>query len=915
MKNKKGFTLVELIGVVILIGLIALIAIPSVDYIITKTKNNAYNRTKDTLKDGLRNWVTDNKELIYEDGEEIIVTLADLKEQGYVEYEIKNPKTSTCLANTMQFKITRVKNSEKDTYEYTILGDELIDGTLDDCEAVSKTPSIYLLGDNPQKIEITNDSTLTYAAFDPGAIAKSTTGEDMSSSIRPTNNVNLKVLGKDYHAKYTIIEENGISKTVTRKVYVVDTTAPELHVPEDLEIEMGETLNLMEGVTATDNSGITPTIQTSGNVNFSKEGEYKVIYIATDKSGNSVQKERIIKVKKPYYFLQTYSASTSEFHSSTYEKKILTITFQSDMSVPDNAVVTWDLSEANNNKIIGYLLEDDITTGYYHMYVGSLGDIRANINFSKWFYNMTNLYEINFENFDTSSVNNMSNLFYQCSSLKKIDLSGFDTANTINMNAMFYGTTNLEEINFGRVDTSNVVNMDSMFYKSGVINLDLSGFDTSNVTNMRYMFGETHDLVSLDISNFNTAKVTNMGAMFYNSGMEFVNGIENFDTSLVSDMSSMFACPYAVGTCYNTKVEIDLSNFDTSGLTNIRQMFRGAKIKNINLRGFDIGNITSASHLFYGCNAETINLNGFNTSNVTDMSWMFAGANIAEIDMTPLDTGKVTTMADMFREAFGVKKVNLKGLNTSNVTNMSDMFYRAIYLNTLDMSDLDTSKVTSMRNMFYDVRNLTNLDVSNWDTSSVTNMNKMFYYASKLTNLDVSNWDTSKVTDMSYMFYDLDYLTSLDVSNWDTSSVTNMSYMFYNNYDLSLLDVSNWDTSNVTNMSCMFMMQHDGDRSQLTNLDVSNWKTTNVTNMYGMFSRLKSLKELDLSGWDLSNVTSMSNMFYRTEDMNIIKTPKNIPTTVDMTNITSYAFTGSDGNTYAAGTFPTGNATSITLTR
>ena len=39
MKSRKGFTLVELIGVVILIGLIALIAIPSVDYIIKKTKD------------------------------------------------------------------------------------------------------------------------------------------------------------------------------------------------------------------------------------------------------------------------------------------------------------------------------------------------------------------------------------------------------------------------------------------------------------------------------------------------------------------------------------------------------------------------------------------------------------------------------------------------------------------------------------------------------------------------------------------------------------------------------------------------------------------------------------------------------------------------------------------------------------
>lgn len=315
MKDKKGFTLVELIGVIVLIGIIALIAIPSVDYLIKKTKNNAYDRTLDTIIDGLRNWTTDNKELIYEDGTEIILTLADLKEQGYIDFDIKNPKTNACLDNTMEFKIIKVKDENNDKYEFEIIGDKLVDGDEKDCEALVKTPSIYLLGDNPQKIEITNNDTLTYENnYDPGVVATNSNGEDITGRVIKNSNVNLQETSKDYQVRYSIID-NGISKTVIRKVYVVDTTAPELNVPEDLEIYLDETLDLMEGVSATDNSGEEVTIKTSGNVNFNRVGEYKVTYIATDSNGNKTSKERVIKVIKPYYVLQNYYESEDEFHS------------------------------------------------------------------------------------------------------------------------------------------------------------------------------------------------------------------------------------------------------------------------------------------------------------------------------------------------------------------------------------------------------------------------------------------------------------------------------------------------------------------------------------------------------------------------------------------------------------------------
>ena len=779
MKNKKGFTLVELIGVVILIGLIALIAIPSVDYIIKKTKDNAYERTKDTLEDGLRNWVTDNKELIYEDGEEIIVTLADLKEQGYIEYEIKNPKTRTCLANTMQFKITRVKDTEKDTYEYTFLDEELLDGNLKDCEAVSKTPSIYLLGDNPQKIEITNDSTLTYALFDPGATAKSSAGEDISSSIVKSNNVNLKVLGKDYHAKYTIIE-NGISKTLTRKVYVVDTTSPELHVPEDLEIEIGETLNLMEGVTATDNSGEAPTIKTSGSVNFNKEGEYKVIYIATDKSGNSIQKERIVKVSKKYYTLRKYAqSSTLDFHSGSYKSKIITINFVYGINIPENAIKTWDLSEARDGKIKGWLIEMSENPGYYNMYIGSSGGIRANQDSSWWFAGLTSLYSIYFENYDTVNVQNMSYLFYGDQELSILDgLDNFDTSSVTNMASMF-ATINASELDLVNFDTSNVIDMNNMFRSNdNLLNLNLNSFNTSQVTNMSDMFSYLSSIQEIIIDNFDTSRVVDMSWMFYNSAVLNLD-VSNFDTSQVVDMSWMFGS-------LDNLTSLDLSNFNTSQVTNMSSMFSwSSKINELDISSFDTSNVTSMSSMFQNVQSlESIKIQHFDTSQVTNMNYMFAFTySLKELDVSNFDTSNVTNMSYMFDHT-GISQIDITNWNTQNVTKMANMFA----CNTSGVEVCELKKIIGFENL---------------NTSNVTTMSSMFS-DSNIEELDFTNFDTSKVTDMSGMFVRTNF-TTLDLSSFDTNNVTSMSLMFYGSSKLKTIYIGkNWKINDGVDTLSMF---------------------------------------------------------------------------------------------------------------
>ena len=476
---KKGFTLIELLGVVVIIGIIALITVPTVDSVIKKGKLKAYNMTKDTIISAAKNWLTDNK-VLFDDGDTLTLTISDLKEQGYLDFDIKNPSSGACLDNAMEVSITR--NEKK--YSYAIVDEELVDGTEADCEAIARTPSIYLLGDNPLDVEM--NSTFN----DPGAVATDTEGNNITNKIITTGIVDTSVIADNIKYKYTILLD-GITKTRTRKINIVDTTAPVIVGADDISIFTTDTtFNIVDGVTATDNSGETITIKTKSNLTLGVKGEYRVTYIATDSSGNVTTVIRNIKVVKPAYAIVSYS-SNNYFWNTTYRSKIESISFVNSVDTTDS-VISWDLSASQTGTITGWLMTDTDNPSYYKMYIGSTGDIYANSNSTSWFESLTSLYSINFDNYNTTNVTSMASMFYNASSLTNLDLSSFDTTNVTSMTYMFYGA-------------------------SGLTNLDLSSFDTTNVASMYQIFCYASSLTSLDLSSFNTASVTTMYRMFYNA--------------------------------------------------------------------------------------------------------------------------------------------------------------------------------------------------------------------------------------------------------------------------------------------------------------------------------------------------------------------------------------------------------------
>ena len=301
-----------------------------------------------------------------------------------------------------------------------------------------------------------------------------------------------------------------------------------------------------------------------------------------------------------------------------------------------------------------------------------------------------------------------------------------------------------------------------------------------------------------------------------------------------------------LGNWFNNIRDIDLSNFDTSKVTNMSSMFWNMhSLTSLNLSNFDTSKVTNMSSMFYSMrNLTSLDLSNFDTSNVTNMKAMFHNSwSLTSLNLSNFNTSKVTKMESMFDNT-GLTSLNLSNFDTSKVTNMSRMFAFMRNLTTLDLSNFDTSNVTDMGSMFLNMPSLTSLNISNFNTSKVTNMGYMFEHMSSLTTLNLSNFDTSRVTYMFSMFEGMSNLTILDLSNFDTSKVTNMSRMFYNMRNLTTLDLSNFDTSNVTDMESMFyLLRDDIPRDKLEKIYVNNdFNTAKLKYFTGMFGNRKKLR-------------------------------------------------------------------------
>ena len=133
---------------------------------------------------------------------------------------------------------------------------------------------------------------------EPGYLATDECDGDISKSVTVEGNVDSKQYG-EYTLVYKVTDASGNEGTVTRKVIVTDTFAPELTLKGEVEIyiPIGGTYT-EPGYTAFDNTegDISSKVEVSGNVDTGKSGMHTITYSVTDSFGNQTSVNRKVYV-------------------------------------------------------------------------------------------------------------------------------------------------------------------------------------------------------------------------------------------------------------------------------------------------------------------------------------------------------------------------------------------------------------------------------------------------------------------------------------------------------------------------------------------------------------------------------------------------------------------------------------------
>lgn len=152
--NKNGFTLVELLGVIVVLSLLALLTTTAVTKLVSDSKQELSDVQINSIKSAAEAWSFDNLEKLPDAGECFYLTLGDLKEYGFFDSSVIDPKNNVEISDNLKIKISSEAEYGKPVINYEVSPD-----SVEGCSYFYDSVCTYIDEDNSGTINLSDTVT------------------------------------------------------------------------------------------------------------------------------------------------------------------------------------------------------------------------------------------------------------------------------------------------------------------------------------------------------------------------------------------------------------------------------------------------------------------------------------------------------------------------------------------------------------------------------------------------------------------------------------------------------------------------------------------------------------------------------------------------------------------------------------